>query len=88
MGLDAHLEPAGLLSYSAPLTDGWYENEIVHLFIGRTNADPAPDPAEVGGWRRVAANRLAAECAGMPDMFTAWFNIYLERVPKIALLRA
>lgn len=88
MGVEAELQPAGVLSYTAALAKGWHENEIVHLFIGRSDMEPSPDPSEVHQWRRLEADRLTAECASKPDAFTAWFRIYLERVPEIALLRA
>ena len=88
MGIDADLIPAGRLSYRASLSDGWHENEIVHLFVGRSDSDPAPDPDEVGEWRRVQANRLETECKSAPEAFTAWFRIYMEQVPDIALMRA
>lgn len=87
MGLEAELRPAGRLSYAATLSEGWHENEIVHLFTGRSDAEPAPDRSEVHDWRRVETDRLAAECATLPDAFTAWFRIYLDRVPQVALLR-
>ena len=87
MGIDADLIPAGRLSYRAALAGGWHENEIVHLFVGRSNLDPAPDPDEVGGWRHVEANRLADECRTTPAAFTAWFRIYLDQVPDVALIR-
>jgi len=87
MGIRTPLKPVGSLSYSATLPNGWHENEIVHLFIGRCDAEPSPDPSEVEGWRRVSARTLLAECAAVPDEFTAWFKIYLEAVPDIALAR-
>jgi isopentenyl-diphosphate delta-isomerase len=88
MGIDADLMPAGRLSYCAALSNGWQENEIVHLFVGRCDLDPAPDPKEVGKWRRVQADRLAAECQAAPGAFTAWFKIYLDQVPDVALIRS
>jgi isopentenyl-diphosphate delta-isomerase len=87
MGIDADLQPAGVLSYTAELSNGWYENEVVHLFVGHSDAEPSPDPNEVGQWRRIDPDQLTDECASMPDAFTAWFRIYLDQVPKIALLR-
>jgi isopentenyl-diphosphate delta-isomerase len=88
MGLEADLRHAGRLSYRAALSHGWYENEIVHLFIGRSDAAPQPDPNEVSRWRHVEPQRLASECASSPEAFTQWFRIYMERVPDIALLRS
>jgi isopentenyl-diphosphate Delta-isomerase len=88
LGLKAALSPAGRIAYAAELPGGWYENEIVHLFTGRCAAAPRPDPAEVGAWRWTAPDALAAEYRAQPDAFTAWFKIYLERIPEVALGRA
>ena len=87
MGLEAELVPAGRLGYRAALSNGWFENEIVHLFVGRCDAEPSPDPDEVGEWRRVGPDRLVAESAAMPAAFTAWLNLYLDQIPEVVLLR-
>jgi isopentenyl-diphosphate delta-isomerase len=87
MGMDVELAPAGHLSYAATLSEGWHENEIVHLFVGRSDAQPSPDPAEVDRWRLVEPRQLTSECASDPGDFTAWFRIYLDRIPDTALLR-
>jgi isopentenyl-diphosphate Delta-isomerase len=89
MGLDVPLRPAGTLSYAAALPNGWYENELVHLFTGVTDADPAPAPEEVGSWRKMPPEALRAAAGHERDAFTTWFRIYLDRIPAIALnLRA
>lgn len=85
MGLDVALTPAGTINYTATLPDGWHENEVVHLFTGVTDADPVPAPEEVHAWRRVSRAQLLAQVARDPNAFTAWFRIYLDKVPHIAL---
>jgi isopentenyl-diphosphate delta-isomerase len=53
MGLsDVRLVMAGSFVYHAtdPVTDR-VEHEFDHVLVGRHDADPAPDPAEVAEWR-------------------------------------
>jgi isopentenyl-diphosphate Delta-isomerase len=85
LGVRATLKRAGRLAYSAELPGGWHENEIVHLFTGICECDPAPDEAEVESWRWADQGSLMNEVAASPDRFTAWFGIYLAAVPEIAL---
>lgn len=85
LGIAPPLIEAGRIAYHADLSNGWYENEIVHLFIGRCNEPPAPDPHEVGDWRWVAPDRLEDEYAANPGAFTPWFGIYLQTIPEVAL---
>lgn len=84
MGLAPPLHEAGRIAYHADLSNGWYENEIVHLFVGRCDAAPDPDPREVGGWRWIAPAALEAEFGATPERFTPWFGIYLQTIPEVA----
>jgi len=84
MGIDVPLTFRGTLDYTAALPDGWHENEVVHLFTGVTDAEPAPAAEEVHEWRRVSPAQLRAEAAHDVHAFTAWFRIYMEKVPQLA----
>lgn len=84
MGVDAPLTFRGTLDYTAALPDGWHENEVVHLFTGVTDAEPEPAAQEVHAWRRVAPADLRAEAARDVNAFTAWFRIYMDKVPQLA----
>jgi isopentenyl-diphosphate delta-isomerase len=84
MRLDAELLHAGRLAYQARLADGWFENEIVDLYVGKVATDPDPDPEEAMDWLFVSAADLESEFDARPDAFTAWFGIYMERIAGIA----
>jgi len=88
LGLAAPLAEAGRIAYHADLSNGWYENEIVHLFVGRCDAAPVPDPREVGDWRWVAPAALETEFGEAPERFTPWFGIYLQTIPEVAIAGA
>lgn len=80
MGFDCTLEPAGSLIYRAELANGLVEHEYDHLFVGRYNGDPQPDPAEVLDWRWVKIPELHEELKLRPSDFTAWFEPALRKV--------
>lgn len=80
MGIDCPLEPAGTFVYRAEVGAGLVEHELDHLFTGRFDGEPAPDPGEVATWRWVGAADLARELAAAPERFSAWLPRVLERL--------
>jgi isopentenyl-diphosphate Delta-isomerase len=74
--------------YQAELGGGLAEHEYDHVFLGWHEGDPAPDPAEVAGWRRVPLERLLREVEASPGAFTPWFRTALEGLLRDPLLRA
>ncbi|RIK85314.1 MAG: isopentenyl-diphosphate Delta-isomerase [Hyphomicrobiales bacterium] len=82
MGIAPPLVFAGLFAYEAPVGDGLWENEIVHVFTGihdgAAASDPAPDPAEVGDWRWMEGAALRADVAARGHLYTPWFRLYAE----------
>ena len=68
MGIDCPLAPAFTFTYRAELGAGLVEHEVDHVFVGRSGADPAPDPGEVDGWRWVALDAVRADLAAIPGV--------------------
>lgn len=81
MGLGAVLTHAGSFLYRAEVEHGLTEHELDHVFVGRTDGDPQPDPAEVAGWRWLRPEELRGEIARDPARFTVWF----ERALAVAI---
>ena len=77
MGITAEIEPFGVFRYKAQCGD-LIENEIDHLFIGYSDADPRPDPEEVEEWRRCTIDELETEIRKYPQRFTAWFRLIFD----------
>ena len=48
------------------------ENELDYVFLGCSDADPQPDPAEVAAVRWVLPSELEAEIEEAPDRFSPW----------------
>jgi len=78
MGFDCALEPAGTFLYRADVGAGLTEHELDHLFTGRHDADPSPDPAEASEWRWQLPDDALAEAEAHPERFTPWFPLALR----------
>jgi isopentenyl-diphosphate delta-isomerase len=84
MGFDCDLSPAGTFLYRAEVGGGLVEHELDHLFTGRHDADPSPDPAEAGEWRWQSPRDALAEAEAHPERFTPWFSLALRELAGAA----
>ncbi|MBI4546205.1 MAG: isopentenyl-diphosphate Delta-isomerase [Gemmatimonadetes bacterium] len=80
MGFDCELRAAFRFTYRAELGQGVAEHEFDHVFLGRFDGKPAPDPLEADGWRWAAPEVLRQDVARRPEAYTVWFRIALERL--------
>jgi isopentenyl-diphosphate Delta-isomerase len=80
MGFDCPLRRLGSFVYRARLDNGMLEHELDHLFVGRFEGTPAPNPGEVMDWRWVTVDGLAAEMGDRPGDFTPWFALAWNRL--------
>ncbi len=89
----AELVPAGTVSYwIADRVSGLVEREFDHLFVGRADDRPVPNPDEVADIASVELERLVAaggeERASEERAYTAWFAIVLRAVlPRLSSAR-
>ena len=81
MGFQCPLKPAGAFVYRAPLGD-LVEHEYDHVFRGRFDGDPRPDPAEVEAWQWMPLEALEAELAARPEDYTVWLPEALKRLRR------
>ncbi|MBI4563885.1 MAG: isopentenyl-diphosphate Delta-isomerase [Planctomycetes bacterium] len=72
MGLACALDHAGRFLYRAELPGGLVEHEVDHVFVGRFDGDPRPDPSEVEEWRWAGLEALEAEIEADPGRFAVW----------------
>lgn len=80
MGIGCPLEPAFEFVYRARLPGGLVEHELDHVFVGRFDGVPAPDPREVAAWRWAEVEEVRAEQASAPERFSVWFRVAFERL--------
>lgn len=80
MGVQSPLKHLFSFLYKADLGDGMIEHELDHVYIGRFNGTPQPDPAEVSHWRFMPLDQLILLMDEQPHLFTVWFKIALPRL--------
>lgn len=81
MGFHCALEPAGAFVYRAQLGD-LVEHEYDHVFRGRFDGDPRPDPAEVEAWHWMPLEALEAGLAAHPGDYTVWLPEAVKRLRR------
>jgi isopentenyl-diphosphate delta-isomerase len=82
MGITCDLEPRGTFIYQASLDHGLTEHELDHVFIGRFNGKPDPDPGEADDWAWKSWAEVDDEFARRPDAFTVWFPLARRALSK------
>jgi len=80
MGFDCGLEDRFSFVYRAEFTNGLIEHELDHVFIGRYDDDPVPNPEEVGGFAWKSLRVIREEIRVDPERYAPWFRIILERL--------
>jgi isopentenyl-diphosphate delta-isomerase len=77
MGFDCPLVPLFRTTYRASVSAHLIEHELVHVFGGRFDGSPRPDPGEVEAWRWETTPAIAAEIAARPERYSVWFRRYI-----------
>ena len=80
MGLDAKLDHLYHFGYRVEFTNGLVEHELDHVYVGRHNGPPKPDPQEVMDWKYVSPEFLIKDVKDNPDSYTEWFKLSYEIV--------
>ena len=80
MGIACALRPAFRFTYRADLGGGLSEHEVDHVFVGRCETEPDPDPAEVMEWKWVRLDDARADLRRRPQRYTAWFGLALDEI--------
>lgn len=80
MGFDTELKELFTFIYKVKLDHDLLEHEYDHVFRGKFDGNPVPDPAEVEEWKFVPLGVVQKDLKENPDFYTAWFRICFERV--------
>lgn len=80
MGIAVPLEPVFHFLYRAQFDNRLIEHELDHVFVGRFEGEPNPNPVEVCDWKWVSTDALLKEIDSFPDRFTYWFREAIDRV--------
>lgn len=82
MGIDCEIKEVFSFIYSAKFENGLIENELDHVFIGRFDGEPKPNPEEVDECKWVSIIELMNDVNENPKSYTPWFKIILgKKIP-------
>jgi isopentenyl-diphosphate delta-isomerase len=68
------LEHVYWFCYEARFSDAGSENELCHVYLGRTSDELQPNGSEIAAVRYVAPTALDAELEAQPERFTPWIK--------------
>jgi isopentenyl-diphosphate delta-isomerase len=74
MGISCPLAFMFSMNYRAKVSNSLVEDEIVHVFGGRFDGTPVPDPLEVSGWCWKPFDVVEQDVDAWPDIYTVWFR--------------
>ncbi|RAU84481.1 isopentenyl-diphosphate Delta-isomerase [Pontibacter arcticus] len=60
--------------YKIAFDNNLTEHELDHVFVGRYNQDPTPNPEEVESWAWVNLDSLKTDLEENPEKYTYWFR--------------
>jgi len=82
MGFDCALSKRFSFVYRASLNNHLDEHEFDHVFFGRYNDDPLPEPDEVAAFKWVDIDVVSADIKENDQSYTYWFSFIWERAKK------
>jgi len=80
MGMDCDLTELFQFTYRHEFENGLIENEYDHVFVGISDQQPLPNPAEVADFKYMETDVLIFELAEQLELYTPWFKICLEQL--------
>ncbi len=85
LGITVRLDHIGNYRYRAELPGELVENEFVHIFAGRSEDVPSPNPQEVEKIRWVTPEALVKDIAENQHSYSAWFQLYVANLSGVVL---
>lgn len=82
MGMSCELEHQFSFIYKAGLDRDLTEHELDHVYIGYSDSQPNPDPAEVADWKYITSEELEGELKNASPNYTEWFKLIYPRLIK------
>lgn len=78
LGITARLTQLKTFIYRARLDNGMIEHELDHLFVGRSDQMPSPDPSEVSDYRFLPLPAIGEDMLRHPGRYAVWFRIIVR----------
>ncbi|MHB1176947.1 MAG: isopentenyl-diphosphate Delta-isomerase [Daejeonella sp.] len=80
MGMVTSLDFAFSFIYKAAFENGLIEHEFDHVYFGKSDELPTPDPKEVMDWVYISTEELLRKVASHPERYTEWLKICFPKV--------
>ncbi|MEP6628810.1 MAG: isopentenyl-diphosphate Delta-isomerase, partial [Ginsengibacter sp.] len=84
MGMECETEFKFKFIYQKHFENGLTEHELDHVYFGKSDDAPVPDPMEVQEWRYISLRQLQSEIHLHPESFSAWLQICLPEIMKLS----
>lgn len=78
MGFDTSLKKLFYFTYKAELENGLTEYELDHVYLGRFEGEPKPNPEEVCDWKWMDIEEFKTDLKDNPQNYTYWVNYAFE----------
>ena len=75
LNIEATLEFVYQFVYHAGFGDKGSENELCHVYLGKTGIPVQPNEHEISAIRYISVETLDGELKSMPEQFTPWFKM-------------
>lgn len=82
MGFDTELEKVTEFIYKVPFDNGLTEHEYLHVYFGRYNQPPDPNPKEAEDWKWITISDLEKAIETEKDSYTYWMKKTLPFIKK------
>jgi len=80
MGFDCELKEIFSFTYKTKLDNNLFEHEYDHVFIGKFDGEPNPNPEEVDEWKWIGLEELKKGIQENPDSYTYWLRVSINKV--------
>ncbi len=82
-GFDTELQEIFSFTYRATdPANGLTEHEFDHVFVGKYDGTPKPNPKEIDDWKWISIGKLKEELEKNPYRYTPWMRIAFDRLVK------
>ncbi len=82
MGFEYVLTEKFSFKYKVDFENGLSENEFDHIFFGKFDGAPKPDPNEAADWKWIGIEELKKDIKENPEKYTYWFKLCLDKALK------
>ena len=80
MGFQCNLQWAFNFTYRVQFENNLIEHEVDHVFIGRYDGSPKPNPDEVDDWKWMDLEELINDVKKNPDIYSHWLTVCIDQV--------